>query len=74
MNKATYIKKYTHPDDIEYANAAMTKKIGKIRCAGCGEWIRSDGDLEDVEISITKRGRAVVFHRQCMGDIWERGI
>lgn len=74
MNKATIIKKYTHPDDIEYANAARTKKIGKIRCAGCGEWIRSDGDLEDVEISVTKRGRAVVFHTKCFGSVWERGI
>lgn len=74
LNKASIIKKYTKSDDIEYANAARTKKIGKVRCAGCGEWIRSDGDLENVEISITNRGSAVIFHRDCMMDIWKKGI
>ena len=71
MNKSSIIKKYTAPSDKELDGR---KVIGKIPCAGCGKWIRSDGDLEDVEISVTKRGSCVVFHSDCLNRIWKTKI
>lgn len=46
----------------------------RVRCQGCGEWIRSDGDLTDVEYVKTKRGSEWFFHTACLGQIWQRKI
>lgn len=52
-------------------NGAQEKRV---RCQGCGKWIRSDGALEDVEYVKTKRGSEWFFHTACMENIWRRKI
>ncbi len=46
----------------------------RVRCQGCGEWIRSDRDLEGVEYVKTKRGSEWFFHTACMENVWRRKI
>ena len=48
--------------------------ICKVRCQGCGEEIRSDQGLSDVEYVKTKRGSEWFFHTGCMNQIWNRKI
>lgn len=73
INKSSLILKYSAPGDISYEGPRQ-KKIGKIRCAGCGEWIRSNDDLSDVELVVTKRGSLVVFHADCAEQVWKTKI
>ena len=47
-------------------------RVCKVRCQGCGEYIFSNGSLEDVEYVKTKRRSELFFHRRCLGRIWER--
>lgn len=67
INKANLIVKYSAPADISYSGR---KKIGKIRCTACGKYISSDGGLDDVEVSVTKRGSLIVFHTKCADQVW----
>lgn len=46
----------------------------RVRCQGCGKWIRSDADLEGVEYVKTKRGSEWFFHTVCAGNVWKRKI
>lgn len=46
----------------------------RVRCQGCGEWIRSDEDLENVEYVKTKRGSEWFFHTACTDKVWQRKI
>lgn len=46
----------------------------RVRCQGCGEWIRSDRDLEGVEYVKTKRGSEWFLHTACMENVWRRKI
>lgn len=71
INKEKLIAKYAAPDDVSYSGR---KKVGKIKCAGCGEWIQSDYPLGNVEVSLTKRGTLVVFHSDCAAKIWKSKI
>ena len=46
----------------------------KVRCQGCGKFIRSDGDLDNVEYVKTKRGSTRFFHSGCFEKVWKRKI
>ncbi len=50
------------------------RKVGKVKCEGCGKEIRSDGILEDVEYIKTKRGTELFIHRDCVGEVWKHKI
>ena len=46
----------------------------KVRCQGCGEEIRSDGDLENIEYVKTRRGSEYFFHTGCVESVWKHKI
>lgn len=48
--------------------------VCRVKCRGCGEEIRSDEDLTDVQYVKTKRGSELFFHTGCMGNVWKHGI
>ena len=48
--------------------------VRKVKCQGCGEEIRSDEDLTDVQYVKTKRGSELFFHTGCMANVWRHGI
>ena len=50
------------------------RPICAVKCQGCGEDIRSDEDLENVDYVKTKRGTEWFFHRCCRDKIWKRKI
>ena len=71
MDKKSILKKYATEKHYDGRGRITSAKI---RCAGCGKWITLDGDLKDVEISVTKRGTGVFFHTGCMNNVWKTKI
>ena len=71
MDKKAMLKKYASENTYENNGRVKTAKI---RCAGCGEWISLTDKLDDVQISVTKRGTGVFFHTGCMDKIWKSKI
>ena len=57
--------------NVFYKNGVQEKRV---RCQGCGKWIRSDRDLEGVEYVKTKRGSEWFFHTACAENVWRRKI
>ena len=43
-------------------------------CPGCGEKIRSDEDLTNIGLAVTKRGTANFWHLRCQGKAWNNKI
>lgn len=39
-------------------------------CQGCGKVIRSDEDLNEIEMVYTKRGDMYFWHRACTRSVW----
>lgn len=60
----------------EYAGTAGKngQPVKKVKCQGCGGYIRSDGDLADVDYVRTRRRTELFFHRECAGHVWGRKI
>ena len=71
INKEKVIKKYAYPDQVRKVGR---KTVARIQCPGCGKWIESDGDLSDIEVCVTKRGSATVFHNKCYPKVWHSKI
>lgn len=59
---------------IKSAGEPAGKGVYKTKCQGCGEEIRSDEDLTEVEFVETKRHSKIFFHRKCLNKIWRRKI
>ena len=68
---AKYIRKY---GVCKRRPAGKDKGLYETKCQGCGEVIRSDGDLSDVELSVNSRGSANFFHSRCFRNVWDHGI
>ena len=73
MVKKKMVARYAADKNKQYDNRGRITEA-KIRCAGCGKWIDMNGDLADVQISVTKRGTGVFFHTGCMGRVWKSKI
>lgn len=70
MDKRTILKKYG--TDKKKVNGRIME--ARARCAGCGEWISTAGDLTNAQVCVTKRGTAVFFHTDCMEKVWNTKI
>lgn len=66
-----YIRKY---GECRRQPAGRDKGLYETKCQGCGKVIRSDDNLSDVEVSVSRRGGASFFHRKCYRAVWEHGI
>ena len=71
MDKKAMLKKYA-PEKTYENNGKI--KTAKVRCAGCNKWISLEDKLDDVQISVTKRGTGIFFHTDCMNKVWKSKI
>jgi hypothetical protein len=71
------IKKRMIMKYADFRNKTMVgnRIIGaKVRCQGCGEWISTDDNMDDVGFSENKRHSCTFFHGRCADKVWDSKI
>mgnify|MGYP007090612617 CR=1 FL=1 len=71
MDKAALIRK---TGECTTRTDTLGRTVCRVKCQGCGEYIFSDDNLEEVEYVKTKRRSELFFHSRCMDDVWKHGI
>ncbi len=61
---------------MKYANLKNKTLVGnkitgaKVKCQGCGKWISTDDDMDDIGFSETRRHSCIFFHSRCVDKVW----